>query len=192
MRSSIKIQNLAGVMSMARKFSFGATRLMRTPSETRAFDEVDTLDGLFVTSSRVEPNEPISVVGIAESVHEGILVKAKLNTRWHGECVRCLGEASGEIDVSVIELFEQGADPEGETYHFDGDVIDMAEMIRDNVVLELPIAPLCSVNCKGLCQYCGADLNLGRCECDMAPKDPRWQTLETLRHEGSESAGNAD
>ena len=52
--------------------------------------------------------------------------------------------------------------------------------MRDAIVLELPMAPLCREDCRGLCPQCGADRNEAECGC-VAPRDPRWANLDVLR-----------
>jgi uncharacterized protein len=58
------------------------------------------------------------------------------------------------------------------------EVVDLSEIIRQQLVLALPIAPRCREECRGLCPSCGADLNAGRCACPGADIDPRLQTLQ--------------
>ena len=53
-------------------------------------------------------------------------------------------------------------------------------MVRDALLLELPLAPLCSADCAGLCATCGANHNLTRCECVTTEIDPRWAALRSL------------
>ena len=163
-----------------RDFSFGVTKLLRDPAIVRQLDMQGQIPEIFVTSSWIADTEIIKLEGLAESVHEGILVKANISTKWLGECVRCLLPASGDLKVSVIELFEEKADPEGDTYPFDGDVVDLSEMVKDNLVLELPLVPLCKKDCQGLCQHCGQNLNLGSCECDDKVIDPIWESLSEI------------
>jgi uncharacterized protein len=52
-------------------------------------------------------------------------------------------------------------------------------LVRDALLLELPLAPLCREDCRGLCAHCGADLNDGPCDC-APPRDPRWDALDVL------------
>ena len=59
-----------------------------------------------------------------------------------------------------------------------GDMIDLTEVVRQHLVLALPIAPRCSSDCRGLCPRCGADRNAGTCGCDTEGIDPRLQALE--------------
>lgn len=67
-----------------------------------------------------------------------------------------------------------------EAYAIVDDDLDLRPMVRDAVVLELPLAPLCRADCRGLCPQCGADLNEETCQCEP-PRDPRWANLDVLR-----------
>ena len=71
-----------------------------------------------------------------------------------------------------------------ETYPLRGELLDLQPLVRDALLLELPLAPLCSEDCRGLCPTCGADLNDGPCSCDQAPADPRWAALDLLKDPG--------
>jgi len=113
----------------------------------------------------------------------GIDVAGTVTAPWVGICRRCAEPVEGELRIRVRERF---ADPpiataaDEEIYPIDDDVIDLAPLVRDTVVLELPAAPLCREDCAGLCPQCGANLNEGACGC-VAPRDPRWANLDVLR-----------
>ena len=72
------------------------------------------------------------------------------------------------------------ADLDEDTYPLEGDQLDLRPLVRDALLLELPLAPLCREDCRGLCAECGADLNLGPCQCRPA-LDARWRALDALR-----------
>jgi uncharacterized protein len=76
-------------------------------------------------------------------------------------------------------------DLDEETYPLEGDQLDLRPLVRDALLLELPLAPLCRQDCCGLCTQCGADLNSGPCDCLPAP-DPRWGALDVLRGAGED------
>ena len=119
--------------------------------------------------------------GQLESIPKGVVVSGEVTSPWVGECRRCAIEITGTVAVRVRERYLEGVGPEDEeAYGFEGDLIDLGPMVRDAVVLELPLAPLCREDCKGLCVECGADRNEGECGCE-APIDPRWASLEALR-----------
>jgi uncharacterized protein len=64
---------------------------------------------------------------------------------------------------------------------FDGESIDVDDLVREQVILSLPSRALCREECKGLCSVCGIDKNLKDCECESHPRDPRWAALDDLR-----------
>ena len=111
-----------------------------------------------------------------------ILATGTVGAEWTGECRRCLGEASGTLRVDVRELFERGSDEE-ETYPISGDQIDVEPLVRDAVLLELPLAPLCREACAGLCPDCGANRNEVDCGHQPDTSDPRWAALDQLKEE---------
>ena len=75
-----------------------------------------------------------------ERVPEGIVVRGTVAATWNAACSRCLEPVGGEIAVHVDELFERQP-LEGETYKLDDDVIDLEPLVRDALLLELPLAP---------------------------------------------------
>ena len=64
---------------------------------------------------------------------------------------------------------------------FDGEVIDIDELVREQVILAIPVRVLCREDCRGLCPTCGADRNFKECGCESAETDPRWAALKNLR-----------
>jgi uncharacterized protein len=94
-----------------------------------------------------------------ERVAEGVLVTATVRAPLVGECARCLDVFASATEVRFIELFAyeaSGDDAEG--YLLDGDLLDLESALRDALVLELPLAPLCADDCPGLCPECGVRL----------------------------------
>jgi uncharacterized protein len=66
--------------------------------------------------------------------------------------------------------------------------LDISQQVLDALVLSTPVKPLCSKQCRGLCQVCGNDLNEGACSCGSEPVDNRWSALSALRGDPSEKA----
>ncbi|MHB8189090.1 MAG: YceD family protein [Ferrimicrobium sp.] len=161
-----------------RDFQVSVFKVLHT-GQVETFACVGELDGLFVTSSRVAPTTPIEAVGRLEAVGMGVMVAITASADWSGECVRCLREVGGKLEGDSRELFQEGETTE-EIYGYRGDVIDLSELVRDLVILSLPPAPLCIVDCLGLCRHCGSDLNEGPCGCDLEVVDPRWAALDLL------------
>jgi uncharacterized protein len=63
---------------------------------------------------------------------------------------------------------------------FDGEGIDVDELVTEELLLAVPDQILCSENCKGICATCGVDRNLTECGCDSQKVDPRWAGLKEL------------
>lgn len=111
-------------------------------------------------------------------------------------CSRCLGDFSKDISVPVEVVYRPAGEcgPEGrgelltgelDTGYYDGDELDIAELAREQVLLDVSMKPLCSDSCKGICLKCGKDLNEeGPCGCVADTGDPRWGALKKLLPEG--------
>ena len=152
---------------------------LRHPGNARPVVADVELDGLGSVGAEIEPGTPVSIDVMLERLPEGIVVRGTLGAIWKAPCSRCLEPVTGEISVHVDELFE--TQPlEGETYKLDDDVIDLEPLVRDALVLELPLAPVCTADCAGLCVTCGANHNLTTCDCVTEELDPRWAALRSL------------
>ncbi|MEX2289678.1 MAG: YceD family protein [Mycobacteriales bacterium] len=118
-----------------------------------------------------------------ESVMEGVLVSGTATAPLAGECGRCLEPVSDTLAVELQELFaypESDADDDEDLARMEGDLLDLEPVLRDAVVLALPLTPLCRQDCAGLCVECGERLDdLPADHAHDAP-DPRWAALQGL------------
>ncbi|WP_197320973.1 DUF177 domain-containing protein [Saccharomonospora sp. NB11] len=148
----------------------------------------------------VPEGSTVTVDLLAESVVEGVLVSGTASADTAGQCSRCLDPVTGHLDVSVTELFAYPDSTTDETTDEDeisrivDDWIDLEPMVRDAVVLALPLAPLCSDDCAGLCSGCGmkwADLEPGH---GHETIDPRWAALVQRLEDtpGGDTASGSD
>ena len=154
--------------------------LLRRPGSRRAVEISEPVEGLVAGPVAVPAGEPVRLDLGIERVHDGLVVRGTAGTRWEAPCARCLRPISGQVEVHVDELFEP--EPlEGETYPLEHDAIDLEQMVRDALLLELPTLPLCRPDCAGLCPACGADRNEGDCGCEPDDSDPRWAALRSLQ-----------
>jgi uncharacterized protein len=152
---------------------------LRHPGNARPVVAAVELDGLSGVAAEISAGTPVAIDLLLERVPEGIVVRGTLAAAWNAACSRCLEPVGGQIAVHVDELFET-VPLEGETYKLDEDAIDLEPMVRDSLLLELPLAPLCDADCAGLCATCGANHNLTPCECVTTEIDPRWAALRSL------------
>ncbi|MGH9114725.1 MAG: YceD family protein [Acidimicrobiales bacterium] len=162
--------------------------LLRAPGSRRREVRSGRVGELSVAGSTVPAGAEASVDAVLAAIEGGIEVAGLVTAPWRGECRRCLRPVAGELRCELRELYRaraHGESPESdeETYPLHGDHLDLAPLLRDALILELPVAPLCGAGCRGLCPSCGADLNDGRCTCPAPSGDPRWAGLEGLRSE---------
>ncbi len=158
----------------------GAMKVVRTSVEAPA--------DLGIGVIGVPLGSPVELDLRLESVVEGVLVSGSATVVVRGECVRCLGDVSDELEVDIQELYVYpGVEPDDDlASRLEGDLIDLEPLLRDEVVLALPFQPLCRDDCSGLCVECGANLNNDPGHRHEARLDPRWEALRGLEGRGSE------
>jgi uncharacterized protein len=144
---------------------------------------------------------PLAASGRAEVLHEhrgpkdivaDIRLKGRFAGRFQVPCARCVEpvEIPLEADFDLIfrpvaadsEATERSITaPETEIGYYQGESLALEDVLREQVLLSLPVRTLCKADCKGLCPRCGADRNSQPCSCDVGPSDPRWEALAGLR-----------
>ena len=128
----------------------------------------------------VPPGSDMELSLRLESVVEGVLVSGTATVTVVGECARCLDPVEWLETVPFTELFLHEPGPEEEELPvLDGDLLDLEPVVRDAVVLALPLAPLCRPDCPGLCPECGARLADDPSH-GHDRMDPRWAALTGL------------
>lgn len=153
--------------------------LVDRPGSSRKVQRAEPFEDLSTELAEIPPDAPVHADVLLESVVEGILVTGPLSGSVEYRCARCLKPFSGELWVQVTELFARDASPGEDEYPLGQGTIDLEPMVRDAVLLALPFSPLCRSDCRGLCERCGGDRNLGECACPP-PVDPRWEALGRL------------
>jgi uncharacterized protein len=163
----------------ARPFIVHVAKLRRVHGTRWREVRVGTIDGLDCTGSSVPDGAQVEADVVLESMSGGVSASGTLKAPWTGQCRRCLAPASGQMQIRVLEHFTVGGDG-SDTYPLVDDELDLEPMVHDAVLLELPQAPLCSPDCKGLCPTCGVDRNREACNCEDAHVDHRWAPLQSL------------
>jgi uncharacterized protein len=144
---------------------------------------------------------PIQTSGRADLVEEhhgkhkliqDIRVKGRLATSLELSCARCLEPITQDVKRDFDLLYRpQGADAgrdemsvteaEAEISYYEGEGISLEDVVREQVLLAVPLKVTCRENCKGLCPQCGKNLNEGSCDCTMEIEEPRWAALKEIR-----------
>jgi uncharacterized protein len=132
-----------------------------------------------------------------QAVSEGVLVTGAVTAPIEGECSRCLEPFGDEVTLRVTELFaypdsatEQTTEDD-EVHRLIDDTIDLEPVVIDAVGLELPLQPLCSPDCAGLCPECGVRMAIAGSDHGHEILDPRWAGLANFAS-GSPGTGSPD
>jgi uncharacterized metal-binding protein YceD (DUF177 family) len=118
-----------------------------------------------------------------ESVMEGVLVTGDLDVPVAGSCARCLEPVEDTLHLTVQELYAysgsttEATSEEDEVRRIEGDFLDLAPLARDTIVLSLPLAPVCTEDCAGLCVDCGQRLDDLPADHAHEVVDSRWADL---------------
>lgn len=120
----------------------------------------------------------------------GIYISGKLNSNVEAECTRCLTPVHVPITIELDDLFyyPPSAAPPGELRVGEDGIIDLAPLVRELSLLEIPMQVYCRAGCKGICVQCGKDLNEGECDCVFDDIDPRLAALQVLLDEEDDPA----
>lgn len=167
--------------------SVDVSELLLRPGSTQEVHFRRVLPGVATQLARVEEGSELQIDLRLESLVDGIHVGGPVSGRLVLECRRCLQAVGEDFTVTVDEmcLYPGEAPSEVEdVYVLEGEDLNLEPIVRDAVVLALPLNPVCRQDCKGLCATCGADRNEVDCGHD-GRVDIRWGPLVQLR-EGME------
>ncbi len=123
---------------------------------------------------------------------EDIRVVGEFSARLELNCARCLEPIARELDKSFDLLYRpQGADAgrdeltvtqaEADIGYYTGEGLQLEDVLREQVLLAVPLKAVCREDCRGLCPHCGRNLNVESCECASGEPDPRWAGLEQFK-----------
>jgi uncharacterized protein len=173
-------------------------------------------DDLRLELARVPVGTDVHLDVKFEAVTEGVLVTGSATAPLAGECARCLTPLASTVTASFTELylydrydkhdkhdrydkhdrhdkhdrFDEDEDQDEEGLYLDGDLLDLEPVLRDAVVLALPMSPLCREDCPGLCVQCGAPLaDAGPGHGHEDAPDPRWAGLKQFGNQETRRAG---
>lgn len=125
---------------------------------------------------------PLQVSGAAEERADILWLRLEVRGVYCDGCARCAEavELPLSFDLRLRLVEESAAEGEEDEAVYTGTRLDLAEQVRQAVLLMLPSKLLCKEDCAGLCPRCGADLNRGPCGCGGKQTDPRWAVLSAL------------
>jgi uncharacterized protein len=155
-------------------------------SEKRHLEEDP--DALNLQAEGAAFKNPVKVELSVTKNHDQLICRGKVEAQVMLECSRCLSEYRHSLSPDIAFVVDLSGCPnqdksEEEGYFFADPAcahFEIDELVREAVLLSLPLKPLCSEGCLGLCPVCGTDLNRSRCGCKMENPDPRWDQLKSL------------
>jgi uncharacterized protein len=156
------------------------------------FAHVYQPDELNPVDERVRLSGPASVKGKVKLSGNEVFVNGHVDTRAQVECDRCLQQVEAPVSADFALEYITGSEYESSEVAelteaemsvsvFDGQGIDVDEIVKEQVLLAVPTRMLCREDCKGICPECGIDKNTGECQCVTDDIDPRWATLKNLK-----------
>lgn len=149
------------------------------PGATKEIQTSESITGLTGALGHVDENKLLTLDLVAESVVDGIAVSGRVEGTMSLVCSRCLADFEEPLEMFVDEIFAFSAEDE-DSYHLQGKTIDLEPMLRDLTVLAIPIRPLHSEDCRGICPVCGTDRNQVDCGHREETVELRWEPLRAL------------
>jgi uncharacterized protein len=166
--------------------------LDKLEGKSARFDYTYEPEELVLDDEHARLIEPPQVAGrINRSGHE-VRLEGTIMARAEVDCDRCLKQVSVPVEAAFDVTYVPAADyAEAETAElqaedmgvsvYEDETIDIDELVREQVLLNLPSRALCTEDCKGLCPVCGVNRNDNPCECETSETDPRWKALRDLQ-----------
>lgn len=156
------------------------------------FSRVYARDDLALDDSDFHLIDEVKVEGRTRRAGNEVELNGRLNTQVEAPCARCLKPVRWAIETEFSERFVPAVSWRSEELHelsqddldlavFDGEAVNIDEVVREEILLAVPGHLLCSEECKGLCPVCGVDRNSNSCQCESKSSDSRWEILKELR-----------
>ena len=158
------------------------------------FDETFQPGEIDFSEEQVRQSSPLYAAGVAEllaNTDGEVRIQGRLTVKLESECDRCLGPAAFPLDAG-FDLFyrpsralgaaDEVAIDEGEAEmgFYEGAGMELEDVLREQIMLLLPMQRVCSVDCKGICPVCGKNRNESACECHEEPVNDRWSALRKI------------
>ncbi len=156
------------------------------------FAHVYGANDLALNDPDVKLIEPGKVSGRIRRAGNEVELQGELSAKLETSCGRCLRQVELPITAEFNERFVQAVGWGAAEQHelspeelnvavFDGEAIDLDDLVREELLLAVPANVLCREDCRGLCPTCGTDRNLNECQCGDKEVDSRWQKLKDLK-----------
>lgn len=143
-------------------------------------DYFDDLKSIEFNGNEYTLDAPLHIKGTITNRKEGLFSDIVVEGRINVKCDRCLDEFKYDIYIPIKEYLNNLDAPEKHDMANFYDNFDLTEIVKDNIILSLPMKFICKEDCKGLCPMCGKNLNYETCNCQHKDTDPRLNILSKL------------
>lgn len=143
-----------------------------------------------MTVEDVSLSSPVTAQLSVNKVAAEIVITGRLKTEMELQCSRCLKDFRQGLDIPVNVVYHPVEDAAGERHalkddeldmgFYEGEELDLQELLKEQILLNTQMKPLCNEQCKGICPKCGKDLNTGQCNCSRKEIDPRLEVLKNF------------
>jgi DUF177 domain-containing protein len=158
------------------------------------FDEAFQPGQIDFSGEGMEQATPLEAKGSAELLAHSdgeVKIQGRYTVEMAAQCDRCLGRARFPLNagfdlfyrpMKVIARDEEVEIDEGEAEigFYEGGGLELEDILREQVMLALPMQRVCSDLCKGICPVCGRNRNETECDCHLEKSDDRWRALRDL------------
>ena len=166
--------------------------LDKLENERGTFAQVYDVCELPLDDGEVRLVEPAEVSVRVRREGKDVELQGELRARIEVVCGRCLQSVELPITAEFSERFVRAVSWAAEEQHelqeedlniavFDGEGVELDDLVREELLLAVPVNVLCREDCKGLCPTCGIDRNVSNCQCVSDEVDSRWQALKELQ-----------
>jgi uncharacterized protein len=159
------------------------------------FDESFQPGEIDFTDAEVRQASPLVTAGVARMLPNSggqIRVQGTFRVDLETECDRCLGPAGFHLEDRYDLFYHPSADEPGsdeveidaggaEIAFYEGEGLELKEVVKEQVLLSLPMQRVCRDDCRGICPVCGSNRNDVPCSCEVKPADDRWGALRNFR-----------
>ena len=144
-----------------------------------------------LTAAKVKFKGPLSLHLSIRKDKDDLFFQGHLQMTYVLPCSRCAEDAFYPIDEFFSPIYTQGKEPASndggltagalDSSYFQGDAIDLGDVIREQILLFIPIQPLCGELCKGMCVHCGQNLNVRDCKCEKETVQSTFEILKRIK-----------
>lgn len=163
--------------------------IRKVPGETRFYEFKEEIPPFEIGGTQISFTEPASVKLQVTNNGVSLVVKGEISGTLQLSCSRCLEPFQQHMETAFEEQYrhvsETGNEEDDERNYqiYDADTIDLTEAIREDIILAMPMKPVCSSGCQGICPTCGLNKNNAECTCREENLDPRFAVLKDLFHD---------